>query len=133
MKGTIIKYYQQKMNIFDCGSIYYLRYCEINYIYYDKPYTHVITIFNNDILLNYSLIKFIENLPNLFLFCNKSTILNSMHLKSLYKKNNYFLIVMENDKIFKVSRRKVYMIKEKLCQVKHAILNCEICIIKQRM
>ena len=132
MKDADIKYYQQKMSIMDNGSIYYLKYCEINYISYIRPYIHIFTIFDKEILINYSLLKFITNLPDLFFTCNKSTIINIAHLKSLCKNGTFFFVLLENDKKIKVSRRKVCKIKNLLTKIDGDFLNCEVCILKNK-
>ena len=128
MKDNVIKYYQQKMSIIDSSSIYYLKYCEIYCIFYIKPYTFILTIHNKEILLNYSLSKLTENLPKFFLSCNKSTIVNILHVRSLYKKNNSYYILLYNEKKYKVSRRKVQMMKEMLIQAGNNIQICDSCV-----
>jgi DNA-binding LytR/AlgR family response regulator len=97
-----------------CGDIEIIKFRDIAYIIYDKPYSTFFYLEKSEkkkILFPVSLTYIEKNLPEIFFRCNPTVIINFYYLKKISYSENQ--LSMEDGNSFSLSRRKVQDFRER--------------------
>jgi DNA-binding LytR/AlgR family response regulator len=112
MKKTEIIFYETHLTVLCKKSrSYKIPYENIIGIFCERPYLRLQILNRKNMLILYSLEEMISNLPNSFILCNRSSIVNLLHVEAYT--TDYNLQLTAGD-IIPVSRRKKAEIREKI-------------------
>ncbi len=125
MKNTTLYFLQNELIITDVSGLLSIPYIDIVSVYCDRPYLSIRTTYNRHFMIQQSLSNFIKNLPYFFCQCNRSVLVNMLHVEAIHK-NTSCSIVTGND-TYTVSRRRVNIVLEYFLYVKQNISKEYIC------
>jgi ribosomal protein L21E len=80
-----------------------INFCTISDIVYDAPYSVVYTTAKNHLLYS-SLSKIMQHLPEYFVQCDRSIVINSSHIKLFDKKTG--IVTLKSGRTYIVSSRR---------------------------
>ncbi|MDR3218949.1 MAG: LytTR family transcriptional regulator [Dysgonamonadaceae bacterium] len=81
-----------------------INFCDISDIVYDAPYSVVYTAKKHHLLFS-SLSKLTQHLPEYFVQCNRSVVINSKQVKSFDKKTGIVLLKSNRSYFVSIRRR----------------------------
>jgi DNA-binding LytR/AlgR family response regulator len=108
MKDTILVFADDKMIIQEPYRIENVCYKDIICFQYEMPYIIILKVDGKEHFVKKSISGIVEMLPNNFLLCNRTTIVNLLYVKKINLKTD---IVMTNERMYSLSRsrRKDFM------------------------
>ena len=125
MKAKIL-FYDRKMGIPEKGVIITHYYGDLMYILVDKPYCDLYFTGNIKYHFEVTLKELMEHLPKAgFLLCKRSAVANLCYMKRFRK--NPPTIVMNDDTIFKLSRKNKIELEEMLNRIPRISPPCTPC------
>jgi DNA-binding LytR/AlgR family response regulator len=113
MKKNKIIFHNEAMVIEENIRIIRVMYKDIVSIVCDAPYLKLFTIDRKELLVYYCLEELANDLPTTFVLCNRSTIINLMHVNFLQCKMPKCFFVLKTGEQIPIAKRKRKEIKEK--------------------
>jgi len=117
MKKTEISFSENQLTIIEKASVSIFRYTDIIGVFCEHPYLKIETINKNRKLFFHSLKEIEKLLPFPFVMCNRSAIINLLHLIQIKTENSNCYIHLNNGQKIPVSRRKKNELMEKIKQL----------------
>jgi len=115
MKNTMVRYLNDYAIVIDKDNVFTLMYHQIETIECDKPYIKVTLTDKSKYHFTSTIKDFNIHLPSYFELCNKSVLVNLLHIKEIRKTDNGFELVI-NERTIHLSRRKIKLIKTKFIE-----------------
>ncbi len=131
MKQTQIDATERYLMLRDSHGVEIIYYSDILFVTYDNPYTVITTIFSHRFLALVSLSKMKSYLPDVFIQCNKASVINLLQTISIKKKGNSAIVLTEKDGCFSISRNRIKAVVEKMIYLRklpHACDKCLFCL-----
>lgn len=90
-------------------------------IEYEKPYL-VLRVDKSRLVFQMNLCVILEKLPSHFLLVNRNTIINMQHTVCIIVQEKRHYIQMDNEEFYKISYRRVVLIKESFMRKRAEII-----------
>jgi DNA-binding LytR/AlgR family response regulator len=113
MKKNEIVFHNEALIIEENSHIVSIMYKDIASIVCDAPYLKISTIDGKKRFIYYCLEDLADSLPSSFVLCNRSAIINLIHVDSLQCKMSKWFFILKTGKHIPVARRKKQEIKAK--------------------
>ena len=125
MKTNII-YGDKEIVIEENNKIICIGYDQIDYISTNRPYLEIITTEKRTVLCEQSLSEMQKKLPPCFFRCNRSFIVNLLHICLFQKeKNRYYFYISYTNKKFKIAAKSTKAFKRQLIATKNQMIKNE--------
>lgn len=129
MKKTDLIFINHELIIKESYRIETIQYLNILYFIYKPPYTIIRTIDQKDTFINSSISMIINNLPKIFFYCNRTSIINLLYANKIECiQDQAYIHYQEIDKSFVIPRRKKKELVDAYIKVKTNTNICRQCI-----
>lgn len=118
MKKENILFGGRELIVEDLNKVTCLYYYDILDVVAEAPYIAITTIENKKIYLDFTLSQLIKDLPCIFFQCNRSAIVNLIHVSLYEKKGSSLFLHVISEKKYKISLRRKSLFFERLHYVK---------------
>lgn len=104
---------EQKLLIGESNKGRIIKTSEIVYLEADDNYCRVYLEGNQEIVVCRTLRSYQEELnPEMFFRCHKSYLVNIFHIREYRNRKNEFVIILQNDIVIQVARRRISELKK---------------------
>jgi DNA-binding LytR/AlgR family response regulator len=114
MKKTAILFKAEKMIVEDKSGISQVDYKEIVGIFCDHPYLLLQTSDKKNKYLFHTIQEIIISMPDHFVMCNRSSLVNLSYFSSLETKKNQWYLHLKTGDIISITSKYRKVIKEKI-------------------
>lgn len=109
---------QKEIVIKNNNNLFGIPYYKIYYFFFEKPYTILVSSDNKKFYIDSPLYKIGASLPNLFIQCNKSAIVNIVYIQSITKKSGEGFLITYSKEIISISRNRFQDVSNKFLEIK---------------
>lgn len=117
MKKTIIFFTEEKMIIEEKSCIFCTDYKQIVSIWCNRPYLMLKTLDKKDKYIFHTIKEIICFLPDSFVVCNRSVLVNLDHFSSLEISKNQWLLYLKTGEKVPITNKYKKIVKERIRHV----------------